>query len=395
MWSISVSAASFTPNSHGTLTVDDGSVLLDSSDFMALHSNLQQQINNLDSQIIEAKEALRSAIETKHGVIGSSTVNGLPTFAALVDGINSIPNVNTDTYVYSAGSTGSTVDMGASNNYRYVNATEVYLKGKADQHTEDANSGYVQPTETKVITANGSHNVSNAAVAVVNVPIPSGYLVPDGTRTLTSNGTFDVSSYKNVDVNVPIPSGYLKPSGNKTITTNGSYIDVSSYSTVTVSVPVGTTPSGTKTITSNGNYDVTDYATASVNVSASDSLKITVVLMHNVSSACELKVKNEYNSTEYNVFSYLEGTNYPTSATFSNLASGSYLYWTLKSGTWAYRRGPHDTFSQRPNNTKDMKIKFPAGSNHLTVYVSHNGGYQIYVTSPALVTFNGEEILYD
>ena len=39
---------------------------------------------------------------------------------------------STDTYTYVVNSTGGTVDLGARNNYRYVNAENVYTKGKAD-----------------------------------------------------------------------------------------------------------------------------------------------------------------------------------------------------------------------------------------------------------------------
>ena len=39
---------------------------------------------------------------------------------------------STGTYTFSEGSTGSTVDLGARNNYRYINATNVYNKGKED-----------------------------------------------------------------------------------------------------------------------------------------------------------------------------------------------------------------------------------------------------------------------
>ena len=39
---------------------------------------------------------------------------------------------STATYTYATNSTGGTVDLGARNNYRYVNATNVYNKGKAD-----------------------------------------------------------------------------------------------------------------------------------------------------------------------------------------------------------------------------------------------------------------------
>ena len=42
------------------------------------------------------------------------------------------PNQNSGTYTYGSGSTGGTVDMGANNTYRYVNASNVYNKGKSD-----------------------------------------------------------------------------------------------------------------------------------------------------------------------------------------------------------------------------------------------------------------------
>ena len=41
-------------------------------------------------------------------------------------------SASTATYTFASGSTGSTVDLGANNNYRYINATNVYNKGKAD-----------------------------------------------------------------------------------------------------------------------------------------------------------------------------------------------------------------------------------------------------------------------
>lgn len=57
----------------------------------------------------------------------------------------------------------------------------------------------------------------------------------------------------------------------KSITANGIYNASSDsadgYSQVTVNVPTGITPTGTLSITDNGTYDVTNYASANVNVS--------------------------------------------------------------------------------------------------------------------------------
>lgn len=56
------------------------------------------------------------------------------------------------------------------------------------------------------------------------------------------------------------------PTGSKSITANGTGIDVLNYAEVDVAVPTGTTPTGTISITQNGTVDVTDYASANVNV---------------------------------------------------------------------------------------------------------------------------------
>ena len=61
----------------------------------------------------------------------------------------------------------------------------------------------------------------------------------------------------------------------KTITANGTYSaeddDADGYSEVTVNVPTGITPTGTLNITENDTYDVTNYASAIVNVPSGGS----------------------------------------------------------------------------------------------------------------------------
>jgi len=96
-------------------------------------------------------------------------------------------------------------------------------------------------------------------------------IVPEGNIDLTENGNnIDVSSYATASVNVPIPAGYIQPSGNYDITVNGNY-DISSYATTSVDVPIPAgyiQPSGNYDITANGNYDVSSYATAYINVAS-------------------------------------------------------------------------------------------------------------------------------
>ena len=71
------------------------------------------------------------------------------------------------------------------------------------------------------------------------------------TRNLTNLPTY-ISKLKN-------------PTGSKTITANGTH-DVSNYASAVVNVPQSSTPTASMDITANGTYDVTDYAKAYVNV---------------------------------------------------------------------------------------------------------------------------------
>lgn len=88
-----------------------------------------------------------------------------------------------------------------------------------------------------------------------------GGIVPEGTIRLTSNGEHDVTEYATANVQVP-PYGQ----GEITISSNGRH-NVSGKATAIVDVDAGgITPSGTIEINSNGKRDVTAYAEADVNV---------------------------------------------------------------------------------------------------------------------------------
>ena len=63
---------------------------------------------------------------------------------------------HTTTYTYPSGSTGATYDMGVSHTYRYVNATNVYNKGKAD-----GASGKITPSYAYVTSKNYEADASS------------------------------------------------------------------------------------------------------------------------------------------------------------------------------------------------------------------------------------------
>ncbi len=122
---------------------------------------------------------------------------------------------STGTYTFASDSTGGTVDLGARNNYRYVNAVNVYNKGKSD--------GAVQPTTipytTRAVNAGVEHTI------IDNITAQNIFLCVTNSNIFTS--TFpnsNVKIYLNSSITHTYNSAVLgsNPTINVKLTSRGS-----------------------------------------------------------------------------------------------------------------------------------------------------------------------------
>lgn len=106
---------------------------------------------------------------------------------------------------------GGTEDLNAVLTEQEALITELQdtLRGKA----AGGGDPVIEPLE---ITENGTYTATDGvdgySPVTVNVPIPNGYIQPSGTKEITENGTHDVAQYASVNVNVAGGSSEYDPS---------------------------------------------------------------------------------------------------------------------------------------------------------------------------------------
>lgn len=231
--------------------------------------------NNLSDFLTD----IANSIRTKKGTTGtinaqnfSSEIASIETGITPTGSIDITSNGTVDVTNYAS----ANVNVANQNPYIATTATEMaqYLASKYD-------GAIVRYTGT---TGTYTQNMLYKVKAVSSNEWAFDELItPVGSTTKTENGTYNVKEYAEVVVNVPIG---ITPTGKKEITST-SEVDVTNYATaqvvdsnltssnikkgvsilgITGTVQEGITPSGSVTINSNGTVNVTNYASAVVNV---------------------------------------------------------------------------------------------------------------------------------
>lgn len=424
-WVSSGTAGNITVSGSGTeqLTVRDSSDLTASGATVTAPSGYYA--NNATYTVSSGAVVPQATISAT----GSTITSGTGTIT-LSKTVSNTPNVTTAGYISSGTAGNSAVSLTANANIQH---SAVMYPAQTDR-TIPANSwvtGNViikaSTTATKTITANGTYDPADEDlfgydVVTVNVPpsainlqnktvtpsgssqsvtadpaydgldtvtvdaIPSPWIVPSGTVVINQQGvyTVDVTQFAAASVNIPNPTLF-----NPTVTPSGSTQTISAptgydyIGTVTVD-PIPSpwiVPTGSTTITTNGSHDVTNFATAEVNVpatvatktSASQSSTTTTLSISGLSAkpamwALQLVISSG---------SYVSGasTRYITSALCSG---GSTVYSTCiyKSGstareysyntcTWSYNNNGTITFTSPGTSTAGG---FRSGSTYRLFY---------------------------
>lgn len=205
-----------------------------------------------ESEVFLDKEYIDSEGNAKTGTMPN---NGAISYT--MDGINdktvAIPSG------YTSGGTVSLtddIDNHVDTQADLITQIQTALQGKA------AGGGSGLPTQEKTVEINENGTVEvlpddgytlSKVTATVDVPIPDGYIQPSGTLEVTANGTHSVAEYEVVNVNVPTSDGSddvipwitreVTEYSNPTLTTLGAYA-LSGTNVTSLNLPALTTIAG-------------------------------------------------------------------------------------------------------------------------------------------------------
>ena len=194
-------------------------------------------------------DKIADPIMSMRGLTGGLTPEGMAQNAELVvSSINdalaaiaakgvAITGMNSDNLAALIGLISGTEDLTAELEAQDAIITELE-EAVANKAAGNGEPPNIQPlTVTENGTYTASGDVDGYSPITVNVPSSGGGIVPSGTKQITENGTYDVTNYASAEVNVPEKEPVLEPLN---VTANGTYTppgDVDGYSPITVNVP--------------------------------------------------------------------------------------------------------------------------------------------------------------